>query len=110
MKDKKLAECSPKKGIKALLTHDIFKINNVSAELINIWNIIATTSDNHLATNIRGTKEAVTRLAQEAFGFDPNNPAWQVVPSEKVIESVIDAKDLLDDLNIPGIPLYQKES
>ena len=112
--EKKLAECKGKIGIDILLKkhREIYELKGeVEVELMGVWDIVNHDTQEIMMSNIVGTKEMITRLAQEAFGFNLGelSSRWDVVPAKVKITSLIDAKTFLDDMGIPKEPIYEED-
>ena len=110
MAERKLAECSGKPGLKILVAkhRKSYEISDVQVELVGVWGVVTNdSSKDFLLENVVGTKEAVTRLAQEVFGSNPKSPSWQVIPATQDMDSLLDAERILKEFNIPQEPLYE---
>jgi len=108
--EKKLSILVPKKGVEILLRDGCFQLLNQRVELVNVWDVIEVQTDRRLAENIKGSKEAVTRLAQEAFGWEhvANFKPWELVPSQTKIASCIDSEAILKSLGFSTEPIYEQ--
>ena len=109
--DGKMAICKPKKGLQLLLKHEDYQ-GEVEVTVKHVWDIMGVrASSGVLVPNVHGSEDEVTRVAQEAFGFNTAHPVsveWKLVPARTKIKAVnavkvleglgIDSERILDDL------------
>ena len=109
-----MSEFKPKPAIKILLkSPDYQKEQDVMSP--NLWDIVEERSVGEYSTeeklrvlvsNVFGSNDEVTRLAQEAFGLAIwNEPGinWKLVPSKITIKG-LSAVKILSDLNVEAKP------
>lgn len=108
MAEKKLAKHDGKPGLKTLIKshRENYVLDDPTIELVMVWDVI-NESEDPIVEDVFGTKEAVTRLAQEAFGFDPEFPRWKLKPAEVDKNNLLDAERILKEFNIPQEPVYE---
>ncbi|TSD03192.1 MAG: hypothetical protein Athens071416_253 [Parcubacteria group bacterium Athens0714_16] len=110
-----MANFKPKEAIKVLLKSVGYqKEQDVTSS--NLWDIVEERSVGEYSTeeklrvlvsNVFGSNDEVTRLAQEAYGlaiWDESGTKWKLVAS-KINLKAISAVEILSGLNIETVPL-----
>jgi hypothetical protein len=112
MAEKRLAKHDGKPSLKTLIINHRkdYVLDDPTIELVMVWDVVNECED-PMVEDLFGTKEAVTRLVQEAFGFDPGSPHyWKIRPAEIERKNSLNAEKLLEEFGIPKEPIYEKKA